>query len=78
MWLAADTYGVLVLVPNYPIINVAVTTFIFVFAAHELHSTTARLTVFLVPNDWKALLRNFLVFAGFVIVVALYSGAFSI
>lgn len=66
------------MVPNYPIANVAITSFIFIFAAHELHVTTARLTVFLVPSDWKDLLRNVLIFVAFMIVVALYSGAFSV
>lgn len=78
IWLAADTHGILVLVPNHPIINVFITTFIFVFASHELHSATATLTIFLVPNDWKGLLRNLLIFFALFIPVAFYSGSFSI
>ena len=34
---SADTHGVLVLTPNYPVINVLLTTFIFICACHELH-----------------------------------------
>ena len=34
---SADTHGVLVLIPNYPVINVLLTTFIFICACHELH-----------------------------------------
>jgi len=77
IWLAADTNGILVLVPNYPVLNVLVVTLIFVCAAHELHQTTAKLTAYLVPNHWTGLARNFLIFIAFMVPVAIYSGAFT-
>ena len=40
IWLAADTHGVLVLIPNNPVLNVIVTSFIFVCAAHEINVAT--------------------------------------
>ena len=78
IWLAADTNGILVLVPTYTIINVAVTTLIFVCAAHELHYTTEKLTNYLVPNNWIGLTRNLLIFCGLMVPVAIYSGAFNL
>lgn len=40
IWLAADTHGVLVLLPGYPVLNVLITLFIFVCAAHEVCTDT--------------------------------------
>ena len=61
-----------------PILNVAVTTLIFVCAAHELHYTTEKLTNYLVPNNWIGLTRNLLIFCGLMVPVAIYSGAFNL
>lgn len=36
IWLAADSHGVLVFVPGYPVLNVLITSFIFVCVAHEV------------------------------------------
>ncbi|CAG0914265.1 unnamed protein product [Notodromas monacha] len=76
MWLAADTHGVLVLVPSYPVANVLVTSFIFVCLAHEIHRVTEVLTPLLVPNDWKPLLRNFLIFLCILIPIGIQDGMF--
>ncbi|XP_067934905.1 N-acetylneuraminate 9-O-acetyltransferase-like isoform X2 [Watersipora subatra] len=76
IWLAADTHGILVLVPNHPVLNVAVTTFIFVCAAHELHAATKQVTNYLVPNTWIGLIKNIFIFCSIMVPVAIYSGAF--
>jgi len=62
IWLAADTHGVLVLLPDYPVLNVILTSFIFVCAAHEIHNITATLKTYFIPNEWKLCLRNLLLF----------------
>lgn len=62
IWLAADTYGVLVLMPTYPVLNVILTSFIFICASHEISKITGILTNYLVPKEGKALLRNAIVF----------------
>ena len=49
IWLSADTHGVLVLIPNYPVVNVLLTSFIFVCACHEIHTITGQLTPYFVP-----------------------------
>jgi hypothetical protein len=58
IWLAADTHGLLVLVPNNPVMNIIVSSFVFVCAAHEIHCVTVRLLPYVVPSDWRRLLRN--------------------
>ncbi|XP_006570070.1 N-acetylneuraminate 9-O-acetyltransferase isoform X4 [Apis mellifera] len=35
IWLAADSHGVLVLLPRFPVLNLLVTSFIFICASHE-------------------------------------------
>ena len=62
IWLAADTHGVLVLLPDYPVLNVILTSFIFVCAAHEIHSSTSTLKTYFIPNEWKLCLRNLVLF----------------
>jgi len=65
IWLAADTHGrktplkvlfthfflsgVLVLIPNYPVVNLLLTSFIFVCVAHEVQAVTNTLAPFFVP-----------------------------
>ena len=58
IWLAADTHGLLVLLPGYAVMNVILSSFIFVCAAHEIHDVTARLLPHLVPHDFKHMLCN--------------------
>ncbi|KAK7501363.1 hypothetical protein BaRGS_00007488, partial [Batillaria attramentaria] len=62
IWLAADTHGVLVLLPSYPVLNVVVTSIILICVAHEVSVITHTLTKYAVPDDWKAMLRNLIVF----------------
>ena len=75
-WLAADTHGVLVLIPNYPMLNVCVTTFILVCLAHEVHTITGQLVAVAVPSDWKRALRNVLIFLLALIPLAIHDGMF--
>ena len=58
IWLAADTHGVLVLIPNNPVLNVIVTSFIFVCAAHEINVATSTLLPYFVPSDRRSVFRN--------------------
>jgi hypothetical protein len=75
IWLAADTHGVLVLLPSYPVLNVVVTSFILICVAHEVHVVTQALAPYAVPDDWKALLRNIIVLFAVLIPVAITKGA---
>ncbi|XP_060575546.1 N-acetylneuraminate 9-O-acetyltransferase-like isoform X1 [Ruditapes philippinarum] len=61
IWLAADTHGVLVMIPSYPVLNVIITSFIFICVSHEISNITIVLTKYAVPNEWKALLRNIII-----------------
>ncbi|XP_010081844.1 PREDICTED: CAS1 domain-containing protein 1-like, partial [Pterocles gutturalis] len=65
IWLAADTKGILVLVPGYPMFNVLVSTFIFVCVAHEISQITNDLAQIVVPKDNSTLLKRLLCIAGF-------------
>ncbi|KAJ8927724.1 hypothetical protein NQ314_019785 [Rhamnusium bicolor] len=76
IWLAADTHGVLVLVPGYPVLNVIITSFIFVCASHEVHRITKDLLPFAVPNDWKLVLRNFILFLAILVPIGINDGMF--
>ncbi|WAR10767.1 CASD1-like protein [Mya arenaria] len=67
VWLAADTHGVLVMIPSYPVLNVILTSFIFICVSHEISKITSILTIYAVPSEWKALLRN-VVILGFVLI----------
>ena len=76
IWLAADTYGVLVLLPGFPVANILLTSFIFVCAAHEMHSITNALVPYVVPEDWKYTLRNVLIFIVILIPIGIHDGMF--
>ena len=78
IWLAADTHGLLVLVPSYPVLNVILISFIFVCAAHEIHALTGILTKYIVPSDWKALLRNIICFIAILLPIAITHGMLGI
>ena len=58
IWLAADTHGVLVLLPLYPVANALLTSFIFVCVCHELHKISGVISSFLIPYDTSAAIRN--------------------
>ncbi|EFX82868.1 hypothetical protein DAPPUDRAFT_48914 [Daphnia pulex] len=76
IWLAADTHGVLVLIPNYPVLNVMVTTYILVCVAHEVHTITGQLVTLAVPSDWKKTIRNVFVFFLALVPIAIHDGMF--
>ncbi|XP_059469024.1 N-acetylneuraminate 9-O-acetyltransferase [Neocloeon triangulifer] len=76
VWLAADTHGVLVLLPGYPVLNSLITSFVFVCASHELHSLTKILTPYAVPNDWKLALRNVALFLVVLVPIGIRDGMF--
>lgn len=58
IWLAADTKGILVLIPGNPLINIMVSTFIFVCVAHEISLITNDLAQVVIPKDGVALLKR--------------------
>lgn len=74
IWLAADTHGLLVLVPSYPVLNVIIISFIFVCTAHEIHSLTFILVKYVVPSDWKLLVRNLICFIAMLLPIAITHG----
>lgn len=76
IWLAADTHGVLVLIPGYPVLNVLVTSFIFVCASHEINRLTKVLLSYAVPSDWKLVLRNFMLFLAILVPIGINDGMF--
>ncbi len=47
----------MVLIPNYPVVNVLLTSFIFTCAAHEICEVTGALAPYFVPQDRKLMLR---------------------
>ncbi|KAA3673048.1 uncharacterized protein DEA37_0009720, partial [Paragonimus westermani] len=60
IWLANNTHGVLALFPNCRILNIILTTLIFVCVCHEIHQLTSRLHSYVVPKTFQALLcRSF-------------------
>ncbi|XP_070582799.1 N-acetylneuraminate (7)9-O-acetyltransferase isoform X3 [Erythrolamprus reginae] len=58
IWLAADTKGILVLIPGIPMLNIIVSTFIFVCVAHEISQITNDLAQIVVPKDNVMLLKR--------------------
>ncbi|XP_028402866.1 N-acetylneuraminate 9-O-acetyltransferase-like [Dendronephthya gigantea] len=62
IWLANDTKGVLVLIPEQPLLNLLVTTFVFVCACHEVNKITVVLSEALVAKDVRVMLRRLVIF----------------
>lgn len=58
IWLAADTKGILVLIPGNPSLNIMLSTFIFVCVAHEISLITNVLAQVIIPKDSVALLKR--------------------
>nr|XP_034492069.1 N-acetylneuraminate 9-O-acetyltransferase-like [Marmota flaviventris] len=58
IWLAADTRGILVLIPGNPMLNIIVSTFIFVCVAHEISQITNDLAQIIIPKDNSSLLKR--------------------
>ncbi|XP_022111656.1 N-acetylneuraminate 9-O-acetyltransferase-like isoform X2 [Acanthaster planci] len=75
IWLAQDTKGILVLIPGHPSLNLLVSTFIFIFIAHEISCLTAEISKCVVSEDY-ATTRNrclaFLVFLGLLLAYSTY------
>lgn len=76
VWLAADTHGVLVLLPGYPMLNLIITSFVFICAAHEVNRLTRVLTPYAVPHDWRSVLRNVLLFVAVLVPIGIHDGMF--
>lgn len=76
IWLAADTHGVLVLLPGFPVLNLIVTTYIFVCVSHEIHQVTKTLLPYAVPDDWKHVLRNLILFMAVLVPIGINDGMF--
>lgn len=73
IWLAADTKGILVLIPGNPLLNIIISTFIFVCVAHEISVITNDLAQVAIPKDGGALLRRLLVAGVFTLGLLLVS-----
>ncbi|KAM8766280.1 N-acetylneuraminate (7)9-O-acetyltransferase isoform 1-T1 [Acanthopagrus schlegelii] len=71
IWLAADTKGILVLIPGNPSLNIMVSTFIFVCVAHEISLITNDLAQVVIPKDSVALLKRMGAMALFSLTVLL-------
>uniref|UniRef100_A0A286XD78 N-acetylneuraminate (7)9-O-acetyltransferase n=1 Tax=Cavia porcellus TaxID=10141 RepID=A0A286XD78_CAVPO len=65
IWLAADTRGILVLIPGNPVLNIIISTFIFVCVAHEISQITNDLALIFIPKDNSSLLRRLACIAAF-------------
>ncbi|XP_043525407.1 N-acetylneuraminate 9-O-acetyltransferase [Frieseomelitta varia] len=76
IWLAADSHGVLVLLPRFPVLNLLVTSFIFICASHEIHRLTQVLAPYAVPNDWRLVARNLLLFIAVLVPIGIHDGMF--
>uniref|UniRef100_A0A2A4J1X0 Cas1p 10 TM acyl transferase domain-containing protein n=2 Tax=Heliothinae TaxID=95178 RepID=A0A2A4J1X0_HELVI len=76
IWLAADTHGVLVLIPSAPILNLILTSYIFVCTTHEIHKLTGVILPYAVPDDWKLVLRNFGIFLAILVPIGIHDGMF--
>ncbi|KAE8282125.1 N-acetylneuraminate 9-O-acetyltransferase [Larimichthys crocea] len=71
IWLAADTKGILVLIPGNPSLNIMISTFIFVCVAHEISLITNDLAQVVIPKDSVALLKRLGAMGLFSLVVLL-------
>lgn len=71
--MAADTKGILVLIPGAPSLNLLLSTLIFVCVAHEISLITSDLAQVVIPKDGAALLRRLLAAAMLVLLLQLLS-----
>ena len=74
IWLAADSNGILVILPGYPVLNILLTTFIFICISHELNIITKIAGTYMVPDNWRTCLRNFLSFIILLMPIAIKYG----
>ncbi len=58
IWLAANAKALVVLVPGYPLVNLALVTVIYVFVSNRLFRITIGLRAMLLPNNLSATLFN--------------------
>lgn len=73
IWLAADTKGILVLIPGNPTLNIIVSTFIFVCVAHEISQITNDLAQVAIPKESGPLLKRLLGAGVFLALVLILS-----
>ena len=65
------------MIPNYPVVNILLSSFIFVCASHEINLITNVLVKVVVPeNNFKIVLRNTLIFIGILIPIGIQDGMF--
>lgn len=76
IWLSADSNGVLVLIPRYPVVNALVISYIFVCISYELNDITRKLLPYAVPSNWRFALRNLFIFLILLIPVGIRDGMF--
>lgn len=76
IWLSADANGILVLFPSYPVLNVLLTIFIFILAAHECNLLTRKLCRYAIPSDWRYMVRNIIIFFLILIPIGIKDGMF--
>ena len=69
IWLAHDTKGILVLIPDQPLLNVTLTTYVFVCICHEIHKVSGVLANSLITKDVTTMLRRFAVFVFMLIII---------
>ncbi|KAK3751862.1 hypothetical protein QZH41_009672 [Actinostola sp. cb2023] len=69
IWLAKDTQGVLVLIPGQPLLNVVITTFVFVCICHEVHKVSGALTKALIARDITTMIRRLIIFVIALIII---------
>lgn len=56
--MASDTKSTLILMPSYPVLNVIITSYIFILVAHEVNQITKKLSKFAISTDYRYLIRN--------------------
>lgn len=64
------------LVPGYPVLNVVITSFIFICIAHEMHQLTEKFVHMIISNDWRYTLRNLMLIFLVLLPVAINEGVF--
>lgn len=77
IWLAADSQGVLVLLPDYTVLNSIISILIFLCISHELNKLTRQLGDYIFPStNWKTCLKNFVIFSILLLPIAVKHGYF--
>ncbi|KAL3314690.1 hypothetical protein Ciccas_006690 [Cichlidogyrus casuarinus] len=69
IWLSADTHGILVMLPGYPVLNLVCTTFILVCVCFELRQLTLKLQSYLLPPNNYRLACNLLIYLSIAVLV---------